>query len=86
MGVYPKGDHVQTWGGKNIGRIVSKKCRRVRPGERGAWISNESCSYVVEIDGRRYVGRGRGDGVALSLRQRKSLDGLGRARRHRRRK
>lgn len=63
------------WNGKTIGKIVSKSCKRVRPGERGAWISNERCSYVVEIDGRRYVGRGRGDGMAVNLRQTKGLSG-----------
>jgi hypothetical protein len=63
------------WNGKVIGRIISKRCSRVRPGERGAWISNERCSYVVEIDGRRYVGRGRGDGISVNLRQTKALSG-----------
>ena len=71
IGGYPKGDELQSWDGKPIGKIVRKTCRKVRPGERGAWISNERCSYVVDIDGRRYTGRGRGDGIAVNLRQMK---------------
>jgi hypothetical protein len=65
------------WHGNVIGRIISKSCKRVRPHERGAWISGERCSYVVEIDGRRYTGRGRGEGVSVSLRQMKGKSGLG---------
>jgi hypothetical protein len=74
---YPKGDKITDWEGKPIGTIVRKSCKRVRPHERGAWISNERCSYTVKIDGRHYVGRGRGDGISVSLRQRKTLDGNG---------
>lgn len=68
---YPKGDELQSWDGKPIGKIVRKSCRKVRPHERGAWISGERCSYVVEINGRRYAGRGRGDGIHVNLRQTK---------------
>lgn len=67
-GGYPKGASFTDWHGNTIGKIVRKTCRRVRPGERGAWISNERCSYVVEIDGKRFAGRGRGDGIAVNLR------------------
>lgn len=77
-GGYAKGNTVIDFNGKVIGRIVSKKCSRVRPNERGAWISNERCSYVVEINGRRYVGRGRGEGMAVNLRQSKALNGRSR--------
>ena len=43
---YPKGDKIMDWHGKEVvAVIVRKRCRRVRPGERGAWISNERCSY-----------------------------------------
>lgn len=70
-GGYVKGDEIQTFDGKTIGKIVGKKCRRVRPGERGSWISNERCSYTVQIGGRRYHGRGRGEGMAVNLRQMK---------------
>ena len=65
---YPKGDSFTDWHGTAIGRIVRKTCKRVRPGERGAWISGERCSYVVEIDGKRFAGRGRGDGINVNLR------------------
>ncbi len=58
-----------------IGTIVRKSCSRVRPGERGAWISNERCSYTVKIGGRTYHGRGRGEGMAINLRQSKQLNG-----------
>lgn len=77
---YPKGNALQTWDGKSIGTITHKKCSRVRPGERGAWISSERCSYTAKIDGRTYIGRGRGDGIAVTLRQRKALDGVSRRR------
>ena len=43
-------------------------CTRVRPGERGAWISNERCSYQFRIHGQLYACRGRGDGIAASCR------------------
>lgn len=68
---YPKGDEIQDFNGKKIGKIVRRSCKKVRPHERGAWISNERCSYVVEVNGRRYAGRGRGDGIHVNLRQMK---------------
>lgn len=77
VGGYPRGNAITDWEGKPIGKIVSKRCSRVRPHERGAWISSERCSYVVEIGGRRYAGRGRGDGISVSLRQMKGRSGLG---------
>lgn len=70
-GVYPKGQTVTDWHGKVVGRIISKTCRKVRPGSRRDWISNEQCSYTVEIDGCKFVGRGRGDGISLTLRQKR---------------
>jgi hypothetical protein len=70
-GGYPKGSEFQDWHGEKIGRVVRKSCTRVKPHERGAWISSERCSYVVDIDGRLYTGRGRGDGMAVNLRQMK---------------
>jgi len=73
---YPKGDKITDWKGKPIGTIVRKSCKRVRPTERGAWISNERCSYVVKIDDRLYTGRGRGEGIVVNLRQMKNLSGL----------
>jgi hypothetical protein len=76
-GGYPKGNTMTDWEGKPIGKILRKTCKRVRPGERGAWISDERCSYVVEIGGRKYAGRGRGEGMAVSLRQMKGRSGLG---------
>jgi hypothetical protein len=78
---YPKGDKITDWEGKPIATIVHKTCRKVSPHERGAWISNERCSYTVKAEGRTYVGRGRGDGIHVSLRQRKSLDGARKRRR-----
>ncbi len=74
---YPRGNTITDGHGKVIGRIVTKRCTRVRPGERGAWISNERCSYVVEIGGRRYAGRGRGEGMGVNLRQMRGRSGLG---------
>lgn len=82
---YPRGGKLTDWNGNVIGTIVSKRCARVRPGERGSWISNERCSYIASIDGRRYVGRGRGDGINVLFRQKKGEGGLGGARRKRRR-
>ena len=71
-GGYPKGDKILSWDGKTvIGTIVGKSCKRVKPHERGAWISNERCSYRVKIDGVLYVGRGRGEGIAVNLRKAK---------------
>jgi len=55
------------WHGKVIGH-GSAKCKKLRPNERGAWISNERCSYRFEVDGKMYHGRGRGDGLAVTLR------------------
>jgi hypothetical protein len=82
---YPKGDKILTWDGKPLGTLVTKSCKQVSPYERGAWISNLRCSYTFKIDGRTYVGRGRGDGIVVSLRQRKALDGLSGARKGRKR-
>lgn len=70
-GGYPKGSEFQDWNGNKIGTIVDKRCTRVKPHERGSWISNERCSYVVKIGGSYYAGRGRGDGIAVNLRQMK---------------
>lgn len=61
------------------GKIVAKgralRCVKVKPHERGAWISNERCSYqfYVERNGERvyYAGRGRGDGIAVTARRMK---------------
>ena len=36
IGGYPKGNELQSWDGKPIGKIVRKTCRKVRPHERGA--------------------------------------------------
>lgn len=76
-GGYPNGNKLTDWRGNIIGDIVSKKCRRIRPTGPGAWISNERCSYVVRIGDRLYTGRGRGDGIGVSLRQMKGRSGLG---------
>lgn len=77
VGGYPRGDKMTDWHGNVIGRIVSKQCSRVRPGTRGSWISSERCTYTVVIDGRKYTGRGRGDGISVLLRQMKGRSGLG---------
>jgi hypothetical protein len=69
---YPKAGKIMSWDGKEaVGKIVSAKCKKVRPHERGSWISGERCSYVVDVNGRRYAGRGRGDGIHVNLRQMK---------------
>ena len=72
MGGYPK--HVSSTRailndgrGKKIGEGEIVSCTRVRPGQRGSWISNERCSYRFQIDGRWYHGRGYGEGMSLSL-------------------
>ncbi len=78
VSAYIRGDKAQTWSGATIGRILKKSCKRHKPGSGsrpGAWISNETCSYVVEIDGRKYVGRGHGDNMHVNLRQSKTLQG-----------
>lgn len=58
---------ITDWAGKVLG-YGSAKCTKVGPHERGAWISNERCSYRFEIDGKMYHGRGRGDGISVALR------------------
>lgn len=77
---YPKGNTITDYHGKVIGRIVRKSCKRVPYGARGSWISGERCSYVVEAGGRRYAGRGRGEGIHVNLRQMRGRTGLGRSR------
>ena len=76
--------------GNVVARGGINKCRKVRPHERGAWISNEVCSYYFKADGRWYSCRGRGDGVSASCRlmkkdpperRRPSLSGAKRRRR-----
>lgn len=60
-------------------------CTKVKPFERGAWISSERCSYRFKVDGRWYACRGRGDGIAASCRVMKKLPhGFSGARRRRR--
>lgn len=54
--------------GKVIGRGEIVSCTRIRPGERGSWISNERCSYRFKVGNRWYYGRGYGNGMSVSLR------------------
>ena len=74
---YPAGDKLTDFEGKTIGKIVNKSCAKVPPHARGGWISSQRCSYTVEIGGRKYTGRGRGEGMGVSLRQMKGRSGLG---------
>jgi len=72
LGGYPK--HIDgrlaitDWNGKVLGygRVVSRS--KVAPHAPGGWISSERVSYQFEIDGKKYHGRGRGDGIAVALR------------------
>lgn len=68
---YAKGDTITDARGNHVGTIIAKSCSRVRPGQRGAWISGQRCSYTVKIGHRIYVGRGRGDGMFVNLRQKR---------------
>jgi hypothetical protein len=62
---------ITDWHGKVLG-YGKGKCKKISPHERGAWISSERCSYHFEVGGRWYSGRGRGDGVAVTLRPMKT--------------
>lgn len=54
---------------KLIGLGMLLGCSKVRPGQRGAWISNERCSYHFKIRGKWFSCRGRGEGMAASCRR-----------------
>lgn len=56
-----------------IGKGRKINCTKIRPGERGSWISNERCSYQFKIRGLWYGCRGMGDGMAASCRVMKRL-------------
>ena len=96
---YPKdnGTRLTDWHGKTIGRGRKVNCTKIRPGQRGDWISSERCSYQFKIRGLWYGCRGMGDGMAASCRVKKKaparsgssywdkLDGARRRSRRRRR-
>jgi len=75
---YPKdnGTRLVDGHGKTIGRGRKVNCTRIRPGQRGDWISNERCSYQFKIRGLWYGCRGMGDGMAASCRAMKSAKGM----------
>jgi hypothetical protein len=76
------------WNGRVLG-YGTQKCTRVTPFERGAWISSERCSYRFQVDGKWFAGRGRGEGLSVSLRAMKKAPSQplrGAARRRRRRR
>ncbi len=54
--------------GNVIGKGRKVNCTKIRPGQRGDWISNERCSYQFKIRGLWYGCRGMGDGMAASCR------------------
>lgn len=54
--------------GDVIGYGHKVNCVRVRPGTRGAWISNERCSYRFKVGGQWYACRGTGEGMSASCR------------------
>lgn len=66
---YPKGDKLQTWNGQNIDgltlRITSSWAVR-------SWIGSRMYAYSATYKGRKYHGRGFGDGMSLRLRANKS--------------
>lgn len=89
------GTRLTDWYGKTIGRGRKVNCTKIRPGQRGDWISNERCSYQFKIRGLWYACRGMGDGMSASCRVMKkapprsgspSWDKLDGARRRRRRR
>lgn len=67
---YPNdnGRKLTDFGGRVIGTGQVINSTRVKPGARGAWISNERVSYHFNVDGRWYSCRGRGDGIVASCR------------------
>jgi hypothetical protein len=54
--------------GNVIGHGQKVGCTKIRPGARGAWISNERCTYNFKISGRWYACRGLGENMAASCR------------------
>lgn len=62
---YPKGNRLQTWNGKDIEGLVLRVTStwRVR-----SWIGSHMNAYSATYKGRRYHGRGFGDGMSLTLR------------------
>lgn len=79
------------WHGNVIARGFVNRCTKVRPGQPGAWISSERCSYHFVDQGQWYSCRGRGDMLAASCtkmktpseRNRRGLAGVPRRRRNR---
>lgn len=57
-----------TWEGKPIGTVREiSKWRTPR-----SWVSSYMHAYVAEVDGKRYHGRGCGEGMVLKLHASKS--------------
>ena len=56
------------WQGNILGygRVISSS--KIPHGARGSWISDRRVSYNFVIDGKRYHGRGYGEGMLLNLR------------------
>lgn len=65
---YPKGDRLQTWGGKDIEGL---KLRVVSTWSVRSWIGSTMYAYSAVYNGRKYHGRGFGDGMSLVLRANK---------------
>lgn len=67
---YPKdnGTRLTDWHGKTIAKGRKVNCTKIRPGQRGDWISNERCSYQFKFQGLWYGCRGMGDGMSASCR------------------
>lgn len=71
-GGYPKktpdGWALTAWDGRIVGYGTQTGCTKIRPPQRGAWISSTRCSYRFRVHGQLYSCRGYGEGVAANCR------------------
>lgn len=67
---YPKGDKLQSWDGKDIPGVV---LRVTSSWPVQSYLGSTMYAYSATYKGRRYHGRGFGDGMSLSLRASKRV-------------
>lgn len=85
IGGYPKRSNgiwvLTDFKGRSLGQGFQRNCRRLKPGQPGAWIDSQKCSYNFKVDGRWYSCRGYGEGIAVNCRIMKNPPSDSRARR-----
>ena len=63
---YPKGNTLQTWDGKAIEGLTLRVTSSWRTSR--SYVSSRVFAYSATYKGKRYHGRGAGDGMVLKLR------------------